>query len=198
VSPATDFSPLSSRLDEVPSSRTRAAPVGRTVPEVRRGSRAPRPPRGFRPIRGALSNVRFGGETPKAVGRTYSQRAGIAYEQKIHDVLSAIYGAHYCINPSILFTTGTQTRRAIPDGILRIESRLVLIEVKLTHTEKAWWQLRRLYAPLLAAIAAPGTPIQCVEICRAYDPDVQFPEPHEVVTSLHALSTLVGVLQWKI
>lgn len=196
---ATDFSPLSSRLEEVLSSRNVPSPVGRAVPETRCGSRALRAPRGFRLIRGAISNVRFGGEVPANRGTSYSQKAGIAYEEKIHDVLSAIYSTDYRATPSILFNDSWKLRRAIPDGLLRIGSTLVVIEVKLSHTEKAWWQLRCLYGPLCAALVVPGTPIQYVEICRSYDPAVQFPEPHDVITSLHKLpKDRVGVLQWRI
>lgn len=196
---ATDFSPLSSRLEEVLSSCTGSSSVGRTVPEVRRGSRAPRPPRGFRPIYGVISNVKFGGEVPVNRGTSYAQKAGIAYEERIHDVLSAIYGINYRASPAILFNDGMRLRRAIPDGLLRIGGSLVVIEVKLSHTEKAWWQLRRLYGPLCAALALPGTPIHYVEICRTYDPEVKFPEPHDIVTSLHRLPlNRVGVLQWRI
>lgn len=195
---ATDFSPLSSRLEEVLSSRNDLSPVGRAAPEAR-GSRAPRPPRGFRPIHGALSNVRFGGEVPLNRGKSYSQKAGIAYEERVHDVLSAIYGSAYRVTPSILFQESRRLRRAIPDGLLHLGTTLVLIEVKLSHTEKAWWQLRRLYGPLCAALAVPGTTIQYAEICRSYDPEVAFPEPHDVVTSLHKLPlNRVGVLQWRI
>jgi hypothetical protein len=88
---------------------------------------------------------------------------------------------------------------AVPDGILKINNTLVIIEVKLTHTERAWWQLRRLYLPLLAQLVVPGTNISTVEICRSYDPDISFPGPSAPTTSLHRLTpSVTGILHWKI
>ena len=186
----TDFSPLSSRMETALSSR------GVGVPEVRR-SRA-RLPRGFRPIVGVPSNVRFGGTVPRNLGRTAAQKLGLAYEQRIHDVLSAIYGDHFVPHPAILYNDRRGLRRAIPDGTLRLGDILLIVEIKLSHTERAWWQLTRLYAPLLRELF-PTLTIRGVEICRSYDPNVVFPEPQHFIQSLHALPPRgVGVLQWKI
>jgi len=193
VTSATDLSPLS-------SGGSASSQLPRLYsPEAGRRSRAPRPPRGFRLLKGAISNVRFEGIAPHNIGRTFAQRAGLRYEQKVHDVLSSIYGAAYRHNSPILFTDATGPRRAIPDGLLIVESRLVIIEIKLSHCALAWWQLRRLYGPLCAALAVPGTVIQLVEVCRSYDPQVDFPEPHDIIASLHKAPTgRVGVLQWKL
>lgn len=185
----TDLSPLSSRQLRAISP---AAP-----PEAVR-SRA-RTPRGFTPIRGSVSNVRFGGSVPHNVGHTAAQKEGLRYEQRVHDVLTAIYGIDYRPAPAILFEDRSGLRRAIPDGILRIGPVCVIVEIKLSHTERAWWQLNRLYAPLLSALVVPGTPIRCVEICRSYDPEVQFPVAHKRITSLHSIPHgTTGVLLWKI
>ena len=190
----TDFSPLSSRTLGDPKHPTVRAPAAIL------GSRAPKPPRGFKLLQGIPTHVRYGGTVPPTSKRaTFAQRAGINYERKIHDILSAIYGARYRISPSILFQDRSGLRRAIPDGILEIERTLVIIEVKLTHTEKAWWQLEGLYKPLVTALSGSGTSIRTCEITRSYDPVVQFPAPHILVESLHRLpESCVGVLQWKI
>lgn len=160
---------------------------------------AMRPPRGFKGPLGVPTNVRFGGTPRYPRGNTASQKAGLAYEQKVVDVLSAIYGDQFCRAPSILYDDRTGCRMAIPDGVLRVRSELVIIEVKLSHCEKAWWQLNRLYLPLLSALVLPGTRISTVEICRHYDPEVRFPVPGELVTSLHKLpSHGTGILQWRL
>lgn len=187
---ATNLSPLSSRLERTASN------TFRSTPEVDR--RRARPPRGFKLLRGAVTDVQFAGVTPVNRGHTAAQRMGLAYEQKVHDVLRSIYSIDYRANPSILFRDSTGARRAIPDGLLKVGSNLVLIEIKLSHTEKAWWQLRHLYLPLLQKLVVPGTRIYCVELCRTYDPSVEFPEPHRVIKSLHDVSDTVGVLQWRI
>lgn len=191
---STDLSPLSSRTLGFPGPRTvRATPeVGRQ--EVGRLHL----PRGFRPIKGLPTDVRFGGTVPQNEGRTYAQKEGLRYEQKVHDVLSAIYGDDYTPHPSILYRDRRGLRRAIPDGTLRIGAMLVVVEVKLSHTERAWWQLIRLYVPLLSRLYPPGTRIAPVEICRSYDPAISLPYG-ELITSLHRppLGGL-GILQWRL
>lgn len=124
---------------------------------------------------------------------------GLTYEQRVIDVLSAIYGTDFRPAASILYEDRSGVRMAIPDGLLRINTTLVVIEVKLTHTERAWWQLNRLYVPLLRHLVVPGTRIAAVEICRSYDPDVRFPSPSRLVTSLHSLpDNATGILTWKL
>ncbi len=158
-----------------------------------------RPPRSFKGIKGTPSNVRFGGTPRNARGRTAAQRMGLAYEVRVCDILSAIYGRDFRAAPSILYEDRSGNRMAIPDAILKIDNTLVIVEIKLTHTERAWWQLQKLYQPLLSQLVTPGTPIHTVEICRSYDPDVKFPGPHAVTQSLHRLSPhSTGILHWKI
>lgn len=172
-------------------------PVGTPSPEAKRGSRALRPPRGFHGV-SEPRNVRFSHEpAPRNRGHTQAQKMGLRYEQKVHDVLSAIYETRFTPSPCILFEEGTRLRRAIPDGVLVLGDCVVVVEVKYTHTEDAWWQLKRLYEPLLSAIYGERL-LRCVEVCRSYDPTTSFPS-HRLVTSLHALpETEVGVIQWKL
>lgn len=155
------------------------------------------PPRGFKFIRGTPSSVRFGGDVPHNRGRTYAQKLGLRYEQKVHDVLSAIYQSRYRASQSILFEDRTGLRRAIPDGLLELPDRLVIVEIKYSHCELAWWQLNRLYAPLVLRLIP--RPIYVCEIVHSFDPDVKWPGPQVLVDSLHKLPMNgTGVLQWKL
>lgn len=181
------------------------SPLGRDdtpLPERVRGGRdlrGLRPPRSFKGIKGTPSNVRFGGTPRTNRGHTAAQRLGLAYEQRVVDVLAAIYGIDFRPSPSILYEDRTGCRMAVPDAILKIGRTLVIIEIKLTHTERAYWQLHTLYSPLLAQLVVPGTQISTVEICRSYDPDIKFPAPSELTTSLHRLTPgVTGILHWKI
>lgn len=141
--------------------------------------------------------MRYGGEVPLNRGRTYAQKLGLRYEQKVHDVLQAIYGINYAPAKSILFRDGSGLRRAIPDGVLDLPDRLVIIEVKYSHCEVAWWQLNRLYLPLIRRLTLK--PIWVCEVVHTYDPDVTWPGPHVVTTSLHSWPMgNTGVMQWKL
>jgi hypothetical protein len=55
-----------------------------------------------------------------------------------------------------------------------------LFEVKARFTSDAWWQLRKLYEPVVRAAFSPKTLLSVI-ICRSFDPSVAFPEPYELV-----------------
>lgn len=187
----TDLSPLSWNTD-----RNAELSSPRSTSPSERVSRAT-PPRGFKFIRGTPTSIRFGGEVPTPRGRTYAQKLGLRYEQKIHDILGSIYGETYAPSPAILFEDRSGLRRAIPDGILRFPDRTVIVEVKYTHCEKAWWQLNRLYAPLILRLIP--LPIFLCEIVHSFDPDVAWPLPPVLSTSLHKLPIgTTGVIEWKL
>lgn len=120
---------------------------------------------------------------------------GLKYERKVHDVLSAIYGSKYTPSPVIQYQRRNRRRRAIPDGILRCDGQIYILEVKLSHTVDVWEQLMDRYAPLVA-ILEPGTRLRTVEVCRYYDPAL--PIPHTKISSLHRPGTGLEVLQWRI
>lgn len=191
----TDLSPLSSPVGFLSGTPTGTGGENGFL----RTSLAVSPPRGFKPLNGPVSEVRFGGRVPVPRGGTAAQKAGRHYEQRVQDVLQEIYVDKFRASPSILYRDKkSRLRRAIPDGLLDVGNYLLVIEIKLTHTEKAWWQLERLYAPLVQHLFL-NRRILLVEICRSYDPTIQFPLPHERITSLHAPSIPhVGVLQWRI
>lgn len=188
---ATNLSPLSfpGFMDASRAGATgdRAAALGRA-----------RAPRGLHLPSGEPYNVRFGGHVPQNTGNTSAQRAGHAFETKVHDVLLAIYDVDYRPHPAILYSDRSGLHRAIPDGILRIGRTLVVIECKLTHTERAWWQLQKVYIPLLSRLTQDDVVVRGVEICRNFDPDLKWPAPFDVIDSLHRTSERLGILQWRL
>ena len=128
------------------------------------------------------------------------KRLGLLYEQRVADVLSAIYGTAFVRSPGIRYRVRGEAAAAIPDGVLRIGEQIYIIEVKLRHTEVVWEQLMGRYLPLVRALEPQRHP-RAVEICRSYDPAVMLPGPHTLVTSLHASRSErseLEVLQWKI
>lgn len=186
----TNLSPLSSEEFGLHAAQAR--------PSVRRAQPPARPPRGFRPLSGEPTNVRFGGTVPEKVGRTRAARMGLAYERRVHDVLSSIYGESYRHDTPILYSDRRGARRAIPDGILSLGRTTVVIEVKLSHTERAWWQLRRLYLPLLRCLLPATQRVVGVELCCNFDPELRWPEAFTILKSLHTTPSELGVLQWRI
>lgn len=73
----------------------------------------------------------------------------------------------------------SRTRWCQPDGLfLDLEAgQITIVEIKYQHTALAWWQVRRLYEPVLQAIFPPNLfSFAALEIVSWLDPDVEFPE----------------------
>ncbi len=110
------------------------------------------------------------------------KRQGLIYEKKVHEELELLYGSSYI--PSLWLEYETLNddylHRCQPDGLLFDfhNGRIIVIEVKLKHTEQAYWQLRNLYLPVLGLLFPPNLwkLIPC-EVVKWFDPSVAFPVP---------------------
>ena len=101
------------------------------------------------------------------------------YEERVHQHLDALYGKLYVPAPWFQYQEQTESRVRYcqPDGLLfdiRL-SRVVIVEVKLRHTDRAWWQLRRKYGPVLQYIY-PWMEIAYCEVVQWFDVSIPFPE----------------------
>jgi hypothetical protein len=124
--------------------------------------------------------------------------AGLRYEQRVADVLTAIYGGRFVRSPRILYRKAGRLTCAVPDGILYWRDTPIIIEVKLAHTETVWEQLMSRYLPLVTRLHG-RQPVRAVEVCRSYDPAIDV--PHMLITSLHKPAPIgpsLEVLQWRI
>ena len=111
--------------------------------------------------------------------KTGARRAGRVYERKVQKFLCEEYET-YIPSTWLSFQDDTgRTRWCQPDGILLDyeRGRLTIVEIKVTHTQLAWWQVRRLYEPVLRAIfkQEDWPHLQALEICRNFQP-IEFPE----------------------
>jgi hypothetical protein len=103
------------------------------------------------------------------------------YEQKAHRYLNGRYGVEYIPSPWFTFReqADDRTRWCQPDGILLCPTRgvLTIIEVKYQHTSDAWWQVVRLYLPVLQALFPPKLwSYRMCELVKWYDPATAFPQ----------------------
>jgi len=126
-----------------------------------------------------------------------SQKAGLQYEQRVVDVLTAIYGGCFVRSPTIRYKYRSKPKAAVLDGLLHLGPETLIVEVKLSHTERVWEQLMVRYR-LLVTKLLPSQRIRTVEICRSYDPSIQLPGEYRRITSLHRPGHGLEVLQWKI
>jgi hypothetical protein len=124
---------------------------------------------------------------------TGSRRAGILYERRVHGYLKRQFNAtglspvFYAPGKWIRFRTSdpreSTFRYAQPDGLLfdLPRSQITIIEAKLSHTQNAWWGLRRLYEPLIRFLFGPSWGYAVCEVTRYYDPAVRWPEKLNMV-----------------
>lgn len=90
-------------------------------------------------------------------------------------------------------------RKCQMDGLVEVNGVFTIIEVKGRHTSDAWWQLRRLYEPVLRSLGVEK--INLLEVCRSFDPAVAFPEEVELVGDVKEwcaqLREKMGVFSWR-
>lgn len=156
-------------------------------------------PLGFRPLVGEVQWARFTTRGPifavmrqraAAAGQghaTAAQAAGTRYEQRAQGYLLARYspelgGALYAPGMWIQYGAKGRTAYAQPDGLLVDFERglITIMEIKLKHTQAAWWGLRQLYEPLIRHIFGHSWHYAVCELVRWYEP-LPWPEPFSIL-----------------
>jgi len=155
------------------------------------------PPPGFRPAV-EVHSPHFEGREAAATGFSAAQVAGARYERQVLSIFSERYDGQFRRTPVIRFHDGMHHRSIIPDGIIfPTPNFVVIVEIKYQHMPEAWWQLRRLYQPVLQTMY-PRSSICVLEVCRSFDPHTPFPEPTVLVDEDSSfLSSSFQVLRWK-
>lgn len=138
------------------------------------------------------------GRTP-ARGGTAAQRAGRAYEKKAQRFLQAHFGEVYKAGKWFKYLDSSGFHFCQLDGFIHGPDGLVIVEIKTTFTTDAWWQVRKLYEPVVrkAYLQAP----QIIIVCKNFDPAVAFPEPVRHLAALTKPELSGGaeicVFQWR-
>ena len=109
-------------------------------------------------------------------------------------------------SPWLQYIDSEGTHFCQPDLLLTNKNLILLCEIKLTHTSAAFFQMEKLYRPVLQRIF-PQHKILSVEITRSFDPSIRFPQEMLLYFSIEDLllnstpsSNLntISVLQWKL
>ncbi len=160
----------------------------------------PAPPR-FRGVRGTPRDVEVTTSSRPGTGASSSQKAGVRYEEKAQDHLREVFP--FILNsPVVNFIDDSGFRTCIPDALLVYPplGRTVIFEIKIQHMPESWWQLKRLYEPVMKAMY-PSYDIQVVEVCRSVDASMPFPCKIELIDDLERFARFspasFGVYHWK-
>lgn len=150
---------------------------------------APPPPQFIHYLpQGAVQNAWRSAERPFAGSRSRksgAQKAGLAYQKKVVKwAFESNHGFALEVSPWFAFTDDSDSRHYCQPDLLFISGFSILVaEVKLRWTADAWWQLRKLYLPVLAKVF-PKHDLRALCICKSFDPAVKFPEPIELHSAL--------------
>jgi hypothetical protein len=164
----------------------------------------PAPPH-FRPLISTPFNVRpnYDNDYVRQRGNSAAKESGLRYESQVQEFLLSHFSDRYTPSPYFHFQDGNLHRTIIPDGLLVDPSTsartAILVEIKFSHMADAWWQMEKLYKPVLQVLY-PHLRISCLEICRQYDPASPFPCLYEFVEDLEEFvrrPSPWGVFRWK-
>lgn len=138
-------------------------------------------------------------------GRTAAQENGLRFEATVQEELFSHLSGRYVVSPIIHFLDDRGPRIVIPDGLFKAQRRvdgvksIVIVEIKSQHMPEAWWQLRKLYQPVIETCSAPY-PVHVLEIVKSFDPSMPFPEPVRLIDDLDAYLIApfkeFGVFKW--
>jgi len=104
----------------------------------------------------------------------------VRYERRVHEHFLELYPDRYLPSPWVRFTNveDANARWCQPDGLIidLAAGEIVIVEMKYQHTADAWWQLEKLYKPVLRAMFPAGLwTLRCVEVVKWFDPATAFP-----------------------
>ena len=123
-------------------------------------------------------------DAPRVTG---ARRQGVLYERKAQDYIAMALSQRQVMNDSLIYIKSPwlcyknknvdKLFFCQPDGLIveLREKKLTIVEIKLQHTSETWYQVRKLYQPVVSAIY-PGFQIAALEIVKWLDPHIPFPE----------------------
>lgn len=117
-----------------------------------------------------------------------AKRAGVVYQRRVEawDGLASANSVE--CSPWFCFLDDSGGRHYCqPDLLVRVGDKLLVCEIKIRWTSDAWWQLRKLYLPVLTRALA-GSVLVPVCICRSYDPSISIPDPVQICKSIQEAS----------
>lgn len=143
---------------------------------------------------GEVSQTRWLDDTPAFVRKAQARKvsgaklAGMKYEKLVHNELAERYDGQYMPGPWIQFQSGTSSvwRPVQPDGLIIDVNlgRITIVEIKLRHTKRAWWQLRQLYQPVVRhAFKSADWEIGICEVFKWFHVGERMPEKFQQVVN---------------
>lgn len=153
---------------------------------------APPPPQYIKYLpQGSIKNV-WRSEDPyrgKRFRRSGAQKAGLAFQKHVVKWAGERNDLFLEVGPWFAFTDDSDSRHFCqPDLLIRVNGLVLVCEIKLRWTADAWWQLRKIYLPVLEKFW-PTSSFAPVCLCKSFDPAVSFPEEIQIRSELEECTT---------
>lgn len=138
-----------------------------------------RKPKGFRPAEG-IKSVFISDTAPHFIKPSNLKgklKAGVDYEAAVHVHYAKIYKKQYIANPWLYFEERRGKRWCQPDALIVDEElrTITILEMKLKHCAKSWWQLHKLYYPVVKKLFGTGWTYSIIEVSQVFDPATNYP-----------------------
>lgn len=122
---------------------------------------------------------------PKHKKVSAAKKLGIAFEKRAYRWLRFEI-EKFEAQPHFRFQlAGHSPESCFPDALITRGNVVTIVEIKLRHTYDGYFQLTRLYYPVVQH-AFRGCEVRRLEIVKSYDPGVTLPEQVDVVGDLRA------------
>lgn len=162
-----------------------------------------RPPRGFAGVCAEdIHRVYLTKNPHRGSGRhSGAQKAGLAYESKAKEWLEG-QCPHVVLGQWFYYVTRRERHYCQPDAIIfdgPITERprcITIVEMKIRWTELAWWQLTKLYAPVVEHFYQPQE-LRLLCLTRSFDPATVVPGPVSLLERIEEKSSTLGVFLWR-
>jgi len=126
----------------------------------------------------------------------------VKFERQLQEHLLELYPTAFLPSPWLKYRNcdEEELRWCQPDGLIIDipHSTITLIEIKLKHVSTAWWQLQRLYLPVVRVLFGPRWIYKLCEAVRYHDPAEPFPVEYEILsTPIPYDRRTFGVYIWR-
>lgn len=134
------------------------------------------PPRGFTPVSAPSRVEMTSNPYIRRNSRSSSaQKAGLAYEKKAKEWLKLRDPEGLILGQWFKFFDG-KVRYCQPDALIFSKEGLTIVEMKIRFSDLAWWQLTRLYLPVMRKYFGTAVAnIRLICMTKSYDPAVVVP-----------------------
>lgn len=123
--------------------------------------------------------------------RNFAKRQGLLYQRRIEAWARGLGLGDVEAGPWFAYLDDSSIRHYCqPDLLIHNGRKLFVVETKFRWTTDAWWQLQKIYVPVLRLVF-PNSSLYSVCVCKSFDPAIVAPERVEIRENLASLDPAI-------